>query len=494
MNRYLLEIIVFIAGAVVMVLEIVGSRIVAPFVGTSLFVWTSLIGVILASLSAGYWWGGRIADRNPTLGTFSLILFTAGIATGLITFVHRTLLGLTVIITNDIRLSAIIGATLLFALPSILLGMVSPYATRLKLQTIQTSGTTVGTLYAISTIGSIVGTFAAGFFLIPAFGSVTILYALAAILLLTSLLAHVPTLTKTKGAACLIIILVAGFHSVNRAEAARSGSLDLDTHYNRVRIFNDTDRTTGKPIKRMAHDIQSSSAMFLDSDELVFQYTKYYRLAKHFVPEVNHALMIGGAAYSYPKDFLAKFPNATLDVVEIDPKLTELARQHFRLPKNPRLTSYHEDGRTFLNRTTNQYDVIFGDAFSTLYSIPFQLTTREAVQRMYDTLSPDGVAIVNVISSIEGDKGKFLRAEYATFQSLFPHVSMFPVTAMNAHEIQNIMLVAFKSPTIPSFESNDPELASYLGRRWTAEIPRDLPILKDSHAPVEYYTTPLLSY
>ena len=117
MKRFLLEIIVFISGAVVMILEIVGSRIITPFVGTSLFVWTSLIGVILASLSLGYWWGGRIADRNPTFQTLSLILFTSGIATGLIAFSHRTLLALTVIITNDIRASALIGSTLLFALP-----------------------------------------------------------------------------------------------------------------------------------------------------------------------------------------------------------------------------------------------------------------------------------------------------------------------------------------------------------------------------------------
>ena len=169
MQKYILEIIVFICGAAVMILELVGSRIMAPYLGTSIVVWTSLIGIILGFLSLGYWWGGKVADQNPSYKMFSFVIFVGAIFVGLIVFIQSMVLNFIQNGITNIYLGTIIATLTLFAVPSALLGMVSPYAVRLKIKDVTTSGRTVGNLYAISTIGSIVGTFAAGFLLIPFF-------------------------------------------------------------------------------------------------------------------------------------------------------------------------------------------------------------------------------------------------------------------------------------------------------------------------------------
>jgi MFS family permease len=184
MKRFFLEIVVFVCGAVVMAYEIIGSRMLGPYVGTSYEVWTSIIGIILLSLSLGYYLGGRIADRRPFFGLFSLIIVLASFFIFLSTLVKDILLDYLLKVIVNINLVSILASILLFAVPALLLGMVSPFAVRLKIKNLQTSGLTVGNLYAISTMGSIVGTFLAGFYLIPSFRITLILYLLAGILLL----------------------------------------------------------------------------------------------------------------------------------------------------------------------------------------------------------------------------------------------------------------------------------------------------------------------
>ncbi|EKD43148.1 MAG: spermine synthase, partial [uncultured bacterium] len=168
--------------------------------------------------------------------------------------------------------------------------------------------------------------------------------------------------------------------------------------------------------------------------------------------------------------------------------VTKLAKEYFNLKDNPRLNIFHEDGRVFLNTNQKKYDVLFGDAFSSHYSIPHQLTTLQAVQKTYDALNDDGVVILNTISSVEGNKGQFLRAELATYKSIFPQVYIFPVTdSKDGLQVQNIILVALKSKTVPSFKSNDTEINGFLSHLWNQGVTNDKPILTDDYAPVEYY-------
>lgn len=495
MKKYILEIIVFICGAVVMILELVGSRVLAPYVGTSIIVWTSLIGIILGSLSLGYWWGGKIADKKQDYKTFSFIIFIPAIYIGLITFLKSIVLDFLQSTITSIHIGATISTLILFAPPSVLLGMVSPYAVRLKIKDLNSSGTTVGSLYAISTIGSIAGTFLAGFFLIAYFGSTNILLILSIVLIIVSFIAYLKNIPLLK--IVILLSLVAGIVALNSYAAflKKQGYIDVDTQYNRILIYENSDDKTNRPILSMiTNPRETQSSMFLDEDnDLVIDYTKYYRLARHFNSDIKHSLMIGGAGYSYPKDYLNKFTTAKIDVVEIDPMLTELARKYFNLKDDKRLTIYHEDGRTFLNKTKNKYDAIFGDAFSSLYSIPYQLTTKETVKKMHNILNDGGVVLVNIISAIEGEEGEFLKAEYATFKTVFPQVYLFPVKDVNdGLLVQNIMLVALKTKQKPTFKSNDPELNDYLKHLWKREIKKDIPLLTDDYAPVDNYIVKII--
>ncbi|MCD4729473.1 MAG: fused MFS/spermidine synthase [Bacteroidales bacterium] len=187
MKKFTLEVVVFICGAVVMAYEIIGSRMLGPYVGTSMFVWTSIIGVILLSLSVGYMWGGRIADKNPRADILSVYIFIAGLFIILSTFIKDLLLDFLLSSISNVKIVSIVSSLLLFTIPSVLLGMVSPFAARIKMKTIKKSGSTVGNLYAISTIGSIIGVFLAGFYFIPNFKITSILLLLAIALIGTSL-------------------------------------------------------------------------------------------------------------------------------------------------------------------------------------------------------------------------------------------------------------------------------------------------------------------
>lgn len=491
MKKYLLEITVFIGGMVVMIFELVGSRLIGPYFGTSIYIWTSLIGVILGSLSLGYWLGGRLADKQHSLETFSLIILLSGITVGLTAYVKNFVFSFIQESVPDVKWGSLFSSIILFATPSILLGMISPYAAKLKLHSLNTSGTTIGTLYAISTMGSIIGTFLAGFVLIPALGSTKIILVIALILIINSLLVYSKNFLKVR--LFLLCILSASYFALNIFPKSNDKTV-VESSYNHVTIYNTFYAPQNREIKMLKINNEYSSAMFLDSEDLVFDYTKFYNLGEHFKPGFKTALMLGGAGYSYPKEYLKKFPNSTLDVVEIDPKLTELASKHFKLQSNPRLRIYHEDGRVFVNQSKNKYDIIFGDAFQSFHSIPFQLTTYEAVQKYHRLLNEDGVMVVNIISAIEGSQGEFLRGEIATFKKIFPQVYLFPVhKPTNGTEVQNIMLVALKSSTTPSFKSSDPELQTYLNSLWKKEIPSDIPILTDDHAPVDYYVNKIIS-
>lgn len=492
-HKYILEITVFVCGAVVMVFELIGSRVLAPYFGTSLFVWTSIIGVILGSLSLGYYWGGKIADRKVSLKGLSFIVLLAALFIGSTIFVKDFLLYFMKLGETDIKTGSVLASLILFLPTSFLLGMVSPYSLKLRMEKLETSGSTAGNLYALSTSGSIIGTFLSGFYLIPRFGTNKLLIILFVVLIANSLLISYKDLFKRKMALLVMALLGFFMYSPYQMKAEENGFIDIDTAYNRVWIYEFIDQRTSKPVRMMGINNENHSLMYLDSDELANEYAKYYHLAKFFNPGFRKTLMLGGGGYSFPKDFLNKYPEATIDVVEIDPKLTELSRKYFRLKDDPRLSIFHQDGRVFLNRTKEKYDVIFGDAFNSCYSIPYQLTTKEAVEKKYDILNEKGVVLLNIISAIEGDKSGFLKAEYATYKSVFPQVYVFPTAEpSDGEEVQNIMLVALKSPDVPDFRSGGDEFGPYLSFLWKKEIGSEEPILTDDHAPVDHYISKII--
>lgn len=486
-----LDVAVFACGALVMAYEIIGSRILAPFIGTSTYVWTSLIGIILASLSLGYWMGGRIADRYPNVRVLASIIFIAGGLISVTVLVNEIVLSFVASAPVGVELRSVIASLILFAPASVCLGFVTPFAVKLRMSSLADSGKTVGRLYALSTVGSIIGTFVAGFFLIPFVGSVRTLWLIAACLFGVSLILAPLALTRTTiGVFVIYILSIVSSEASSYLLRQSNGVYDLDTEYSRVRVFRTVEPHSGKPIEAIATDpyfIQS--AMLLDSDELAFEYSRYYHLARHFAPGFRDVVVIGGAGYSVPKEFLRTYKRATVDVVEIDPGMTAIARRHFRLKDDPRLNIVHEDGRTFLNRAVSgKYDVLMLDAFGSLFSVPYQLTTIEAVREMRRSLKDGGVLIFNLGSAIRGPASRLLQAELATLRAVFPNVLVFKVHSEYSDErLQNLMIVATTLNDLPVGSGVDPEIASLLSHRYTADIPITGEVLTDDLAPVDYY-------
>ncbi len=491
-RKFILEITVFVCGALVMIYEIIGSRLLSPYLGASTYVWTSLIGVILGALSLGYWLGGRLADKKPDVKILASVIFLAGGAVSLTILLKDIILALIAESSAILEIKSLFAAVLLFAPASVLLGFVTPYAVKLKMSSLNDAGKTIGRLYALSTVGSILGTFSAGFFLIPFVGSEKTLYLIGVSLIGLSILLAPFALQPFNLMILILFVFGIGVNELKSYYLLKTDDLhDIDTEYSRVQIFNAKDNH-GNPIRAMAIDpFFVQSAIFPGSDELVFDYAKYYHLIRYFKPDFQNTLMIGGAGYSFPKDYLRTYPNAKIEVVEIDPQMTKIAKKYFRLEESPRLKIIHQDGRFFLNHAEpGKYDAVLMDAFGSLFSVPFQLTTIEAVRQINRVLNDDGIVIFNLGGAISGDASKFLQAEYQTYAQAFPQIYLFKVNAdYTDTQLQNLIIVACKSKNPVKFASGDPQIADLLKHLYQPNLTAEVEILTDDRAPVEYYNS-----
>ncbi|MCL2124120.1 MAG: fused MFS/spermidine synthase, partial [Desulfovibrionaceae bacterium] len=406
----------------------------------------------------------------------------------------------------NLYLGAVLGALLHFALPALLFGMAPPYIVRLSLANLASSGATVGRLYALSTAGSIVGTFLGGFVLISYFSCTDILFGTAAAASLLSLL--VSARKNPLGIAVLLFGIGAAFGNASYAswQAAQGMLPTLETPYNTIRVLEGIaeGRRRVRLIQTDPGKIQSG--MYLDDPiDLYAEYTRYYALGSALHPRAARVLMLGGGGYSVPKWLLAGRAGLDgaalkLDVVELDPGMTRIAREYFQLPDDPRMRVYHEDARRFLNTNTRQYDLIFVDVFNSYYSVPFQMGTKEAAQAFYRALAPGGMMIMNIISAYAGEHGLLFRSIHAAMAAAFPELHAFAVNNPNNLDgVQNIMLLALpeKRPDLAAAFAGDAAHLSQRTRtmlrtRITQAVTQDCPALTDNFAPVERYAQALL--
>ncbi len=491
----MLEIIAMISGMLVMILEMTGARVMAPHLGTSITVWTSLIGVVLACLALGACLGGRLADRGASTRQLALILAWAGSGMALTALLHESVgFWITTKVFNP-YMAAVLCAAVLFGLPATFFGMVTPYVIRLSMIDVTTSGRVVGRLYALSTLGSIAGTFLGGFVLISWFGSTHILLGGSAVMLLLSALACT---SPIRGRACLLVLVAIGAWlsaSWTRFQEKNGGMISVETPYNHIRIAR-TMNFQGRELLYLSTDPgRFQSAMFVDDpDELALPYTKFYALGPMLAPRAERVLMLGGGGYSVPKWLLAgrsglKAEGLRVDVVEIDPGMTRVAREYFRLQEDERLGVFHEDVRVFCNRNTEQYDLVFVDVFGSSYTVPFHAGTVEAAAAMRRAVADDGILLMNVIASAEGEAANLL---WSIRNGLAEHFAEVHVLAVhepdNASVIQNFMLLALPQAR-PGVLVDGAELAYYRARL----IPPgpDVAPLRDEFAPVERYALPL---
>ncbi len=485
-----LEIIVFACGAILMILELIGSRIFAPYLGTSIFVWSSIIGIILGALSLGYYLGGRLSKDNPRLSFLGFTLLLASFLVFFLNIIREPILVFSM--AMGVKIGSVFATIILFAPSSIILGIISPYALRLKIKSVESSGITAGNLYAISTIGSIFGTFLAGFYLIPNFSSTQIILGLCFALIILA-----ATALKNIKIKLLFISLIVFIYPFSLFFNKPKFLFEADTSYNHIVVKDFYNDELKKNLRIMYLGTEAQSIIFTDSDEIFSPYIKVYRLDNLFGKNFKKALALGGGGYVKPIDFLKQYPNSEITVLEIDPKVTEAAKNFFNLKEDKRLKIIHEDARIFLNRNREKFDIIYGDAFASFFAIPFQLTTIESMQKIYDSLNENGVFAINIISSLNGEKSLFFKAEYKTISQYFPQIYVFPCEN-NPNEIQNIILFAVKSKerlTMQDLQKNASEEQKKLLKYYLEKeiaVDEKTPILTDDFAPVDYYISKFL--
>lgn len=483
--RYSIEFTLFITGTVGMVLEIVGSRLLAPYFGNSIFIWTGLIGVILGFLSLGYFLGGKLADKRADHVGLNSLLFFAAISVFLVFVFDKALLP-QIHWVGDTRYISVLISILLFAAPSTFLGMITPYATRLLLKEVDNAGAIIGRAYAVSTFGSIFGTFCAGFILITLIGSENIVLWLSIVLTATSIFylqkSNIKKFVLATSFISLDLLFIYVFPNYKL--------IDIDTSYDRYQIIDVAATSTTRPMRYLTRtQATAESGIYTDkNDDLIFDYTKFYRLSSLFNQSPSNSLVIGGGALTQPMDILRRYPNAKVDVVEIDGQLIDIAREYFDYKDNENIKINVGDGRVFLNGNKNKYDFIFIDAFKSNESIPFQLTTKESMQKCFDSLESNGIVFANIISSLDGNSSKFLNSEYLTFRAVFPKVYLFAVTdPSDSKLVQNYIMIGAKDGNTIISETDDQELNKYLLNN-ISEDPRlgkSGIVLTDDFAPVE---------
>lgn len=498
---------VFVSGAVVMALELLGSRLLAPVFGNSIFVWGSLIGVVLASLSAGYYLGGKLADRRPEFQTLSLIIFVAGVLVLALPALAPPAFDAIIGIHLGERYSPLFGTTLLLGPPSLLLGMVSPYAIRLAVGSVEKLGKASGNLYALSTLGSIVGTFFTVFVLIPEFGVNKIIVALGVTLLVVAFLGMEIRMKMF----VLLILLVLPFaapYLVTHRLTVASYTLALgdtvyetDTPYHHLLVADAFDPGHQSTVRYLILDDNFHSAMDLNNpDRTVFAYTEYFHLPFLLNPNITRVLFIGGGGFTGPKAFLKQYPNVTVDVAEIDPEVIRVAVQYFGVdPTNPRLHTYNEDGRIFLQQSNQVYDAVILDAYSRSY-VPFHLMTLEFFKLVETHLTMEGSVISNLIARISGGSSQLLGAEIKTMSGMFPNVYAFATRGTAYSDLQNIILLA----TLFHNRLNEPDFQHLAVKSKTASAQLmsnvdnyfvmgtvTAPTLTDNFAPVETLLNPI---
>jgi spermidine synthase len=488
-KKNLLSITVFITGSCVLIVEIVAVRVLSPYYGSTIFTVSSVISVILAALSIGYYIGGKLADKNPSKKFFFATIMFSGL---LILGLH--ILGMILLPILSLFVSFIFGplitALILFFVPALFLGTLSPYA--IKLQTLDLPevgiGTISGRIFFYSTIGSIFGSLLAGFFLVPYFG-INYIFIVTSIVLFV--LGVIPLLffnlkKKTDFVQPLIFLLLFILITVFAThQYDKDYVYAKDGVYEKV-IVHDSEEG-GRPVRYLKLDKSHSGAVFLDSTDptdLVFEYSKFYSLYKLFDLDVHNSLLIGGGAYSLARLMLNEFPEARVDVSEIESSLFEISKKYFYLEDDSRLHNYVVDGRQFLKESDRKYDFIFSDAYYSFYSIPVHLTTQEFFSLVKEKMSDGGVFMANIIGGLYTNEPSFLFSEINTFRSVFPNSYFFAVKSTEDENIQNFIFLAQNGDTqltqssFGEFSENLIDIDKY-----------DLSqhqILTDDFAPIEY--------
>lgn len=464
------EAIAFVTGFSLMAYELVASRILAPTIGSSIYVWTSVIGVIIAALSLGFAAGGYLADRRVQETDIAWLLLASALTVALTLSASPAVLQLAVRLFADVRLQGVFASAFLFAPTSFLLGVISPYLARLKNVSVRTTGTTIASLSALNALGGIVGTFCTGFIFFAYLGSRETMLVVAIVLMLSSWLIQARQHTARRLILCawtLVLILSTGFVA---AQANTVATIDTPSATYRITHYTQA----GKPVRGLATGpLGMQSAVYQNgSTDLVFAYTRAIADLAGRAPQKQNILILGGGAFTLPQYLAQVHPDARIDVVEIDPRLVDISRRHFGYQDPPNVRVISQDARAFLNANTKKYDIIVVDVYSELL-IPFSLSTTQYTRALKNASPHDGVILANIIGSGREGCSELLGALHHSYASQFPYHRAYPLEDSGLHALQNIIVAYSQS-----------------GPSWLPDAPVSLdvfrgPTLSDNFAPVE---------
>lgn len=485
MGKYKFYALSFVVGFVLMSLEITASRLTAPIVGTSIYTWTTIIGIILLALSIGNIIGGKLADKSGNKNTLSAILLFCGMSITIIPFLEKLIHQF--IGASESLVSAIFIVSIsLFFIPSLLIGTIFPFILKLSAKNMDTIGKTGGYISAFSALGSIIGTFFTGFFFIGFVGTAKTLFLLSSLFFLSGTLLVVSRKNWLKNS--LFIAFAAVIPFANQPTSQNTHIIyQKESDYYNIKVVKDSNLLGG--VKIMFLDEGSQGVETTNSDELIVPYNKIASQIIQSFQNNKKILTIGGGSYTIAKNLRKNIPLAEIDAIEIDYAVQKTAEKFFNL--NPdEVNTIIGDARLFL-KTRHNYDVIINDAYNNTISVPWHLTTQEFLIDINSNLSENGIYIANFISSLQEDESLFLKSYYKTLKSIFSETYAIKTEpSRNASDTQNITFISFKNTDTAQTELL---LANYYLLDIDSLDLKDAIILTDNFAPVERLMSPIIN-
>ena len=479
---------VFLTGAAVMVIELLGTRLIAPFYGASLYVWSSLISVTLMALAAGYFCGGRWADRSGS-ASLSLVVALAGATTLAIPWITRP-----VLLATDplgLRLGAFVSALIMFSPALVLLGMVGPFVVRLSTSRLDGVGASAGSTYAVSTLGSVIGTLLLGFFLFPRIGSRSILIGLGILLLLLAVALAVGerrrladargTMRTGVGVALGVAVLtqVVGSEAADATHTALRIRSEQESLYGWVRVLDDE----AHDLRILATDASAIGAASISTGKSRLGYQEIVDLVPQLAPGMKRALVIGLGA-GHMATLLHDRHRIVTDTLEIDPAVSAAAHEWFGFRDTG--VNVIGDARYEMRRLRGPYDLIIHDCF-TGGSEPAHLLTEETLSHLHGLLAPHGMLVLNFVALLRDGRDTALASVVRTVAEVFPRYRVF--IAEPGRDFNDFIVLASDDPIDSRSPPLDAARSAWLRRREFPVDPDQGVLLTDDFNPLEHLQT-----
>lgn len=414
-NKVFLYLTEFFAGMSVMAVELGASRLLAPYFSSSQIVWTIIIGTIMIAMALGNIYGGRSADKNPNPDKLYGRILIAAVWIALIPFVGKyIILGISAVLVFTVNNNLLIWAAffacmVIFVFPLFLLGTVTPSLAKYSVESLEESGKVVGNLGAFNTIGSIIGTFLPTFVTIPAVGTSITFLIFAGVLMLLGIIYFVSCRAgRVKSVVSVVILIISCIFGSSNSFAFWEKDLTYEGEsiYNYLQV-----KENDEKVYLSTNVLFGVQSVYVKEEGLTGMYYDYAMAAPLMAglskKDGMNILILGMGTGTYATQCSRYYDDVVCTGVEIDEKITKLARQYFELTENVKVTTY--DGRAYLNAIDEKYDVIMVDAYQDI-TIPFQMSSIEFFTLVKEHLTPDGVMVVNMNmrGSREGNINQYL--------------------------------------------------------------------------------------